>query len=101
MAAHITAPQSKSSQKICDAQWKEWLSWAEQNQVNPLHPTLTNVTSYLHYLFRKGLAVQTIAGHKSMMASALKFHTELDLIHSKELTRHEWPPASNLVPKWD
>ncbi len=38
VVAHITAPQSKSSQKICDAQWKEWLSWAEQYQVDPVHP---------------------------------------------------------------
>ena len=42
-----------------------------------------------------------------MLASALKFHMKLDLTHSKEFTqliekfRHEQPPASNLVPKWD
>ena len=56
---------------------------------------------FLHYLFGKGLVVQTIAGHRSMLASALKFHMKLDLTHSKELTqlienfRHEWPPASS------
>ena len=42
---------------------------------------------YLHYLFGKVLAVQTIAGHRFMLASALKFHMELDLTHSKELTQ--------------
>ena len=48
-----TAPQSKSSLKIYDAQWKGWLAWAEQNEEDPVHPTLSNVTSFLHYLFRK------------------------------------------------
>ena len=107
MAERITAPQSKSSLKVYDAQWKCWLTWCEQNQADSVHPTLPNVTEYLLHLFQKGLAVQTIAGHRSMLASALKFHTELDLTHSKELTqllenfKHERPPASSLVPKWD
>ena len=57
VVAHITAPQSKSSQEICDAQWKGWLSWAEQNQEDPVHPSLPNY-------------------HRSMLASALKFHME-------------------------
>ena len=42
-----------------------------------------------------------------MLAAALKFHMELDLTHSKELTQlienfgHKRPPASNLVQRWD
>lgn len=68
---------------------------------------MANIASYLNYLFDKGLAVQTIAGHRSMLASALTFHTTLDISGSKELAnlienyRHERPPKSTLIPKWD
>jgi len=59
------------------------------------------------YLFEKGLAVSSIAGYRATLASALKFHSDLDISHAPELTalfesfKHDRPPAANLVPKWD
>jgi hypothetical protein len=75
--------------------------------VDPAHPVLPDITSYLTHLFHKGLAVQTIMGHRAMLSSALKFHTELDLTNSKELAnlivsfKQERPPQRSMVPKWD
>jgi hypothetical protein len=42
-----------------------------------------------------------------MLSSALRFHTDLDITHSQELSqlivnfKRERPPQRNLVPKWD
>jgi hypothetical protein len=46
---------------------------------------MVNVASYLNCLFDRHLAVQTIAGHRSMWASALNLHTSLVISASKEL----------------
>jgi len=107
VADRILAPQAKSSQKVYDTKWTQWVKWSKDNQVPHLHPTLPNVASFLQHLFNQGLAVSTIAGYRSVLASAFKFHTDLNISHSLELSalienfRHERPQPSNLVPKWD
>jgi hypothetical protein len=107
VADRISAPQSKSSRKVYDAQWTVWKTWCEEKGVTPAYPSLPNITSYLNHLFNQGLAVQTIMGHRSMLSSALKFHTDLDITHSQELNqlmmnfRQERPARHSLVPKWD
>jgi len=101
------APQAKSSQKVYDAKWGQWRKWAQENNIDPLSPSLANISSFLLSLFKQGLAVSTIAGYRSVLASAFKYHTDLDISHSIELSalienfKHERPQPSNLVPKWD
>jgi len=107
VADRILAPQAKSSQKVYDAKWAQWVKWATNHHVDHLNPTLPNITSFLQSLFSQGLAVSTIAGYRSVLASAFKFHTDLNISTSVELSalienfKHERPPPSNLVPKWD
>jgi len=107
VADRILAPQAKSSQRVYDAKWTQWVKWAQDHQVPHLHPTIPNIASFLQDLFNQGLAVSTIAGYRSVLASAFKFHTSLNITHSLELSslienfRHERPQPSNLVPKWD
>jgi hypothetical protein len=103
----ITAPQANSSIRVYDSRWRLWLEWCESKNIDYFKPSMANIASYLNDLFEKGLAVQTITGHRSMLASALKFHTSLDISGSRELAnlvenfRHERPPKSTLIPKWD
>jgi len=107
VADRILAPQAKSSQKVYDAKWAQWVKWAQENGVPHLNPSLPNIASFLQALFNQGLAVSTIAGYRSVLSSAFKFHTTLNVSHSLELSalienfKHERPQLSNLVPKWD
>jgi len=107
VADKILNPQAKSSRKVYDSKWEKWLTWCQDKEVLPHDPSLPQVSSFLNFLFSEGLAVSTIAGYRSVLASALKFHSDLDISHSPQLTaliecfKHDRPPASNLVPRWD
>ena len=107
VADRMLRPQSKSSIRVYDAKWQQWLKWCESKNKQPHNPSLPDISSFLLDLFNQGLAVSTLMGYRAVLSSALKFHSELDISHSPELSalmesfKQERPPASNLVPKWN
>jgi len=104
----IVTPQAKSSTEVYDGQYRVYLDWCRQEGVQHDNPTLQQVTLYLQYLFDvKKYEYSTIASHRSVLSSALKDHTDLNIGQSEILTdllrsfRREKPPRSHCQPEWD
>ena len=51
--------------------------------------------------------MSTLMGYRAVLASALKYHSDLNISHLPELSallesfKQDRPPASDLVPKWN
>ena len=108
IAERIVAPQAQSTAMLYNRKWNKWQDWCNEHEVNPSYPTAPQVAKFLVYLFDvKQFQIDTIKGYRSMLSSALKHHSAINVGKDQDISdliqrlETERPPRSSSQPSWD
>ena len=105
---HILRARTDGTNQVTKSRWKAWFAWCGDFRVDPLKFTNPELCSFLSGLFDSGLAVSTIKGYVSAIATTVRLSTKRETVVGNErLTRllqgflKQRPRLHSLVPKWD
>ncbi len=96
-----------SSQRSYNTSWCEWVRWNDRKSMDPMWLSVVKLSCFLSYLFRHGLAWNTIGIYRSSICSILQPHKTKTCASSpiiKKLMKgffKKRPPQRKKFTPWD
>jgi site-specific recombinase XerD len=108
VSERIARPQKESTIQVYEGKWQSFCNWCSRKSLNPFETDVVTFSEFLCWLKEeKNLAVSTIEGYRTAVASTLRGHTGIDLGKDQDLSNllanfaKERPKKRTASPAWD